>query len=55
MDQHILTHIVQEVDLQKVRGEQIEKEKREGVKVKMMLRHIKRITTAGIVRCGSLL
>jgi hypothetical protein len=51
MGQHILTHIVREVDLQNAR-ERIENEKKEGVRVKTMLKDIKRVTAAGIVRCG---
>jgi len=51
MGQHILTHIVREVDLQKAR-ERIENEKKEGIRVKTMLKDLKKITAAGIVRCG---
>jgi hypothetical protein len=51
MGQHILTHIVREVDLQTAR-ERVESEKKQGMRVRMMLKDIKRVTAAGIVRCG---
>mmetsp|Transcript_5585 Transcript_5585/g.10611 ORF Transcript_5585/g.10611 Transcript_5585/m.10611 type:complete len:413 (-) Transcript_5585:132-1370(-) len=51
MGMYVLKHIVRETDLAKAR-EEIEQQKKEGVRKKMLLKDVKKITAANMVKCG---
>lgn len=48
---HVLKSIVQETDLAKAR-EEIEQQKKDGVRKKTLLKDMKKITAGNMVRCG---
>jgi hypothetical protein len=51
MGMYVLKHIVRETDLAKAR-EEIELQKKDGVRKKTLLKDVKKITAANMVKCG---